>query len=217
MGELRWVLIVSGILLLAGIYLYSRRSDSAGSMPEERREPGLDSLDSEPEPEAEGATAPPSADVTEHPAARLPDKVVALRLMARSGAGFAGEPLVLALRNAGLQHGRFGIFHRYPDGDGEEALFSVASLVEPGSFDLGDLRNSHYPGVSIFMALPMKSDALRAFDDMLATARRLADELDGDLLDEQGSTLSIQRQRFMREEVLQYLHRADGPVERRSG
>ncbi len=212
MGELRWILLACGVLILVGIYLYSRRSPSVDPLPHRRREPVLDALDTT--GDAESSSESPSAEIREHPAARFPDKVLALRLMARSRDGFPGERLILALRQAELRHGRFGIFHRHPDEGSEpdSVMFSVASLVEPGSFDLSALRETNYPGVSFFLALPTKADALTAFDEMLATARQLASELDGELLDEQGSTLSIQRQRFMREEVLQYLHRANGPV-----
>ena len=36
--------------------------------------------------------------------------------------------------------------------------------------------------------------------------RTLADQLDGDLVDERGSKLSIQRERYLREEVVQFQH-----------
>jgi FtsZ-interacting cell division protein ZipA len=40
----------------------------------------------------------------------------------------------------------------------------------------------------------------------MAAARTLAQSLHGELLDESGSTLSIQRERYMREEIVQYQH-----------
>ena len=41
---------------------------------------------------------------------------------------------------------------------------------------------------------------------MLEASRALAQTLNAELLDESGSTLSIQRERYMREEVIQYQH-----------
>jgi FtsZ-interacting cell division protein ZipA len=41
---------------------------------------------------------------------------------------------------------------------------------------------------------------------MMTAARTLAQSLSADLLDESGSTLSIQRERFMREEIIQFQH-----------
>ena len=41
---------------------------------------------------------------------------------------------------------------------------------------------------------------------MMESARTLSQSLDGELLDESGSNLSIQRERYLREEVIQYQH-----------
>ena len=41
---------------------------------------------------------------------------------------------------------------------------------------------------------------------MMTAARTLTQSLGGELLDESGSTLSIQRERYMREEVIQFEH-----------
>ena len=90
-------------------------------------------------------------------------------------------------------------------------LFSVASLVEPGSFDLTRLKTERFPGVSLFVALPGAGDGVAAFDDMLSTAHGLAIKLDGELLDEQGSRLSVQRERYLREEVIQFQHKFAPP------
>jgi cell division protein ZipA len=78
--------------------------------------------------------------------------------------------------------------------------------MEPGSFDLTRVKKDCYPGVSIFLRLPGPENELNAFDDMLQTSKSLAVKLDAELLDEQGSTLSIQRERYMREEVIQFQH-----------
>jgi cell division protein ZipA len=57
------------------------------------------------------------------------------------------------------------------------------------------------------LVLPGPLPGVEAFDIMMAAARTLAQELNGELLDESGSTLSIQRERYMREEVVQFQHR----------
>ena len=205
MAELRWILIVCGLVVIAGVYIYSRfRATPPADKP--RREPLLDEL----EPGPANVVTADSSDRHSDAGSATPDKIVALRMMSRDSAGFVGDQLVLALREAGLRHGRYGIFHRHDDEAAGNVLFSVASLLEPGSFDLSGLTEARFPGVSIFMALPGEADPVQAFDQMLSTARLLAGQLEGDLLDEQGSTLSIQRQRFMREEVLQYPHQVEG-------
>jgi FtsZ-interacting cell division protein ZipA len=41
---------------------------------------------------------------------------------------------------------------------------------------------------------------------MISAARTLSRSLDADLLDESGSSLSIQRERYLREEIIQFEH-----------
>ena len=133
-------------------------------------------------------------------------KIVTLRIIAREGAAFKGDELILSLRGIGLRHGKFGIFHRYDGNDEKRTVFSAASLVEPGSFDIANIAGQEIPGISLFLVLPGPIDGVEAFDMMMEAARTLAQSLDAELLDESGSTLSIQRERYMREEVIQFQH-----------
>ena len=50
-------------------------------------------------------------------------------------------------------------------------VFSAASLVEPGSFDLENIKAQKIPGISLFMVLPGPIDGAEAFDLMMAAAR----------------------------------------------
>ena len=70
-----------------------------------------------------------------------PQLIVSLGLVARSKLSFKGDELVLSLRGIGLRHGQFGIFHRYDGNDESRTIFSAASLVEPGSFDLANIKD----------------------------------------------------------------------------
>jgi len=129
-----------------------------------------------------------------------------LRLIARDGGAFRGDDLILSLSGIGLRHGKFGIFHRYDGNDEKRTIFSAASLVEPGSFDLANIKEQEIPGISLFLVLPGPVDGVEAFDMMMEASRAVAQALNAELLDESGSTLSIQRERYMREEVIQYQH-----------
>jgi cell division protein ZipA len=132
-----------------------------------------------------------------------PDRIVALRLVPRNGE-LLTERAVAALRNAGLEHGRYAIFHRQL-GTNREG-FSVASLTEPGSFDLEHLGDATIAGLSFFVVLPGTGDPVARFDAMVETARRLSVELSADLFDERGSSWSSQRERYLREELIEYRH-----------
>lgn len=205
MDGLRWLLLFFGILVIAGVYFYSRRQ---GTKPKEepsserRVTPTLGSEPTDDDPlVAEEADEAPGGEQADKP-----QKIVTLRLIPRGGGAFRGDELILSLRGIGLRHGQFGIFHRYDGNDEHRTIFSVASLVEPGSFDLANIKEQEIPGVSLFLVLPGPVDGVEAFDLMMTAARALGQSLDAELLDESGSTLSIQRERYMREEIIEFQH-----------
>tara|TARA_R110002096_G_scaffold8065_1_gene34164 strand:- start:4532 stop:5191 length:660 start_codon:yes stop_codon:yes gene_type:complete len=214
MEGLRWLLLLFGLLVIAGVYLYSRRKKATASdevASNSRIEPRLDGnddtadaddlLEFPPEPDID------DADKDELPAEDdTPQKIVTVRIVAREKKSFPGDELILSMRGIGLRHGKFGIFHRYDGNDESKTVFSAASLVEPGSFDLQNIKGQQIPGISLFLVLPGPVDSVESFDLMLAAARALTQSLDGELLDESGSTLSIQRERYLREEIIQFQH-----------
>ena len=212
MDGLRWLLLFFGLLVIAGVYLYSRREkqkveDVVEDDSVERREPTLDEdlpdLDSG---NYKAIDAPPleEDDQPEPVPDDGPQKIVTLRIVGRNKKPFQGDELILSMRGIGLRHGKFGIFHRYDGNDESRTIFSAASLVEPGSFDLANIKEQQIPGISLFLVLPGPVDGVEAFDLMMAAARALARTMDGELLDESGSTLSIQRERYLREEIIQF-------------
>ena len=127
-------------------------------------------------------------------------------MVAKNKGAFPGDELILGLRGIGMRSGKFGIYHRYDGNDESRTVFSAASLVEPGSFDLKNIKEQQIPGVSFFMVVPGPLDGAEAFDLMIQAARALTQTMDAELLDESGCTLSIQRERYMREEVIQFQH-----------
>lgn len=210
MSEFRWLLLAAGVLVIAVVFWLTRREASGKPVipPSllRRRAPGLVQT------REETLLNPPSDQgTTSIRQAAIARRIVTVRLTGQGSSTFAGEALVVALRDAGLRHGKFGIFHRHDSRDESKVLFSVASLVEPGSFDLARLKTERYPGVSLFLALSGQVDGVAAFDDMMSTARMLAGKLGGELLDERGSRLSVQRERYLREEVIQFQHKMAPP------
>jgi len=207
MDGLRWLLLLVGLLVIGGVYLYSRREKAPvdeDEAPLDRVEPSLDDTDIADEVSPEDGD---ETEVEEDPAAAAaPQKIVTVRIVAREKKSFAGDELILCMRGIGLRHGKFGIFHRYDGSNESKTIFSAASLVEPGSFDLQNIKEQKIPGISLFLVLPGPVDSTEAFDSMMAAARTLTQSLNGELLDESGSTLSIQRERYLREEIIQFEH-----------
>jgi cell division protein ZipA len=143
---------------------------------------------------AQGAEATPATT----PASK-PQKIITVRVTAPAPSRFEGVALLSAIEGLDLVHGRFDIFHRmHPSG---RPVFSIANLLEPGTFDPATMRSGAYPGVAIFAVLPGPVPGHHALDDLMATARSLADRLGGNLLDDRGAMLSVQRMAQMREEV----------------
>ncbi len=206
MDGLRLWLLLFGLFVVAGVYLYTRlqrgntedQSDQETS--DEKVAPSLDS-ESLVDPEIDD-----DLDEAPDPVADYAQKIVTLRVVARNDGAFLGDELLLSLRGIGMRHGKFGIFHRFEGSDENKVIFSAASLVEPGSFDLANIKEQRIPGISLFMVLPGPMDGAKGFDLMMAAARALSQSLDAELLDESGSTLSIQRERYLREEIIQHQH-----------
>ena len=204
MTELRWVLLIAALAVLGALFVWTRYRPR---LPTRFRLSVRRVVSPVISP---GARLEPTLPVRESGPA-LPEKIVTIRILARSSTPFPGEQLVLALREAGLRHGHFGIFHSFPAGRDDVPIFSVASLTEPGSFDLAKLHSDVYQGVSIFLGLPGPADGVVAFDAMVAAGRAVAKRLDGNLVDEHGSTFSVQRERYLREEIIQFQYRKGRP------
>ena len=213
MEDLRWLLLIFGLLAIAGVYLYSRKEKEASDAKPastDRVEPSLDGSEQDDELPRDSEDHINDASVEdpddEPTQQESPQKIVTVRIVAHEQASFAGDELVLSMRGIGLQHGEFGIFHRLDGNEEGRTIFSAASLIEPGSFDLQNIKGQEIPGISLFLVLPGPVECIEAFDMMLAAARILTQSLNGELLDESGSTLSTQRERYLREEIIQFQH-----------
>ncbi|MES9869277.1 MAG: cell division protein ZipA C-terminal FtsZ-binding domain-containing protein [Sedimenticola sp.] len=133
----------------------------------------------------------------------LPTKIIQLVLKARNG-GFNNADVWRAAREVELEYGEMDIFHRRAGGKNSPAVFSMASMVEPGTFPNSPDATFITPGLALFCQLPGPKDGLAVFSDMLFTAERLGSMLDATLQDETHSDLTKQSIEHMREEILEY-------------
>jgi cell division protein ZipA len=141
--------------------------------------------------------------------ARPAQKIIAMRVNAVAPSRLDGARLRDAIMAEGLEFGRYDIFHRLHTNG--RPIFSVASLREPGSFDLDAMPATAYPGVALFMVLPGPVSAAEAVDEMVFTARALAAQLGGALADERGAPLTPLRVGRLREDALEF-ERGGGPA-----
>lgn len=125
------------------------------------------------------------------PVEKIWQDVYVINLMARPGHDLQGATLLSSLLALGFKFGEMDIFHRHEDLGGKgEVLFSMINMVKPGTFNPYRMEQFSTPGVSLFMQLPLRSNAAFAFEHMLQAADQLASDLDAMLTDASRSPLS---------------------------
>ncbi|MDP5210300.1 cell division protein ZipA [Microbulbifer sp. 2205BS26-8] len=133
------------------------------------------------------------------------DEVLVINVMAPEGDCFEGNDLLRVMLAAGMRFGEMNIFH-YHEGGGADGsvIFSLANIVVPGVFDLTQMEEFTTPGVSLFLALPVEGEAIKAFDQLLSTAYKIAELLGGELKDENRSVFTAQTAGHYRQRVVEY-------------
>jgi len=187
-------------------------ADSLGILAEDPFD-SVDSLDdvitetATPEPVAEQETfsfaAVDDEEETVSPSDELPTKILQINIVARVGRMTAAD-IHRAAWEVGLIHGNMSIFHRHVNGPDSPVTFSMASIVEPGTFPADPTADFTTPGLILFAHLSGPQDGLVVFSDMLFTAERLAALLDASLQDETHSDLTKQTIEHIREEILEH-------------
>ncbi len=178
------------------------KADEPADVPEGgrsgRREPVIPDLPDQVSNTGQGSgagSAGESADPSE--------KIVILYLKRKEGKKLSGVELLEAALKAGLVFGEMNIFHRRQEG-GEQSVFSMANITNPGTFDPTAWNLFETPGVTLFLTLPGPISGLDAWDAMLATGQRLAELLNAELLDDSQCLLTRQRIAQIREEMREY-------------
>lgn len=235
MALLRIGILAAGVLLIAAIFLFGRPKKPAQG---KRREPGESGERARREPvlgaEGEGIETPAETGAGAGAEAAqqelgLPDveaagselgkranqdfdKIVSLYVAARAGLSLRGEDIVVAAEKTGLVFGYMNVFHRLVEGHPERGpIFSMASIMKPGSFDMGHIREMETPAIAFFLTLPAPMTALDAWEKMLPTVQRMAELLDGVVLDDSRNALGRQRIAHIRDELRAYDRQHQAP------
>ena len=175
----------------------------------EPEEPTIDhSVDEAPAKAPPARKAPkieedPPAEETAVPI-RKPEMFVVIYVLALDEP-FPGQGLVEVLLNSGMTFGEMDIFHQLDDRGAQ--LFSLASALEPGTFNLSSLDQFSTPGVTLFMRVHELAEPLQVLDSMLSVADKVAQELNGEVRDETRSVMTPQTIEHCRQSLTEFLYK----------
>lgn len=145
----------------------------------------------------------PASDQLRQTSANSIQQIVTLHIIARGNKVFTGQSILDAVYQLDLQIGAMEIFHHYGIGEMkmEQALFSLANMIEPGNFDIKGIDKFVTPGLVMFMCLPSAVDGHVVFELMLNTAQRLADLLGAEVCDENRTLICEQKLESIRNTI----------------
>ena len=129
-------------------------------------------------------------------------EVVVINVMAKKGFDFVGDDLMQVLISNGLRFGEMNIFHKRLGNDSKSVLvFSVANILNPGTFDLNNMDSFRTLGISLFLALPTAINNGDAFEQMLTVAQQVSSSLDGELKDDHRNVMTAQTIEHYRQRI----------------
>lgn len=114
------------------------------------------------------------------------EQVVVMHIVAAKGKGFSGKAVLKVFHANGLRYGNMNIFHRISKrGKVTHTVFSVASMVKPGTLDPKEVVEQSFQGLSLFARLPNPAvGTIAAYDEMLHCAQHMVSTLGGELRDQ---------------------------------
>lgn len=124
---------------------------------------------------------------------RFNPEIITLSLIPRDSYEFEGEELLEVFQIQNYHYGKMNIFHCHENEDPEQPIiYSIASLVEPGTFDYNAMHNGSYRGI-VFWMVVQDSSGYELFEKMLDDTKHLADMLNGIVCDDKRQQLTLQK------------------------
>jgi cell division protein ZipA len=142
-----------------------------------------------------------NATETKQPASTLPGDIVVLYILAKPDRQLAGSQVNSSAQAMGLSFGDMNIFHYRKDG---RNIFSLANMLEPGSFDADTIHELKTTGLTVFMQIK-GNDPLDDLTEMLQRSYQLAGLLDARLCNHKREPLTEQDAENYRVQVREFL------------
>jgi len=225
--SLRWILLAAGIVFVLVIYFLGRnRRQRKRSMNDELDDDlpafsarSLDDVDegvgqvrviASADLQSEDddvASLNVSADVEQQKTAqnateknKLND-IIVLYILPKPDAVLAGAQINSSAQAMGLRFGEMNIFHYM---DGSRSVFSLANMLEPGSFDADTIHDLKTTGLTVFMQIHA-GDPLDDLTEMLQRSYQLAGLLDARLCNHKREPLTEQDAENYRTQVSDFI------------
>jgi len=216
----RLILIVVGAILILALYLWERSRDSADrdedageygaddapyGAARTKQEPNLGPVDEkglEGRPGGQRGLDLEGDDAALAGSSQDAPLLIQLSVAKRQGE-FDGYDLLEVAESCGLRPGDMDIFHCLDEFDDVTRIyFSMANMVKPGTFPFDNMEGFSTPGMMLFAQLDGYPEDLTVLEEMIATARKLANTLGGDVLDDTRRPLTVRKEEAMRNAVL---------------
>lgn len=136
------------------------------------------------------------------PADTKPSGIIVLYILAKPNQELLGSHINSSVQAMGLSFGDMNIFHYRP---GHRNIFSLANMLEPGSFDADTIHDIKTSGLTIFMQIS-GNDPMDDLTEMLQRSYQLAGLLDAILCNSKRKPLTEQDAENYRSQVRAFLN-----------
>jgi cell division protein ZipA len=159
-------------------------------------------------PEKTVVQTPPASSVKRED--KKSEMIIVLYVVAQRQSVFIGRDILTVFEDLGLQYGKMKIFHHYGIGElkVQQAIFSIANLMEPGTFNPQQMDDLTTEGLVLFMRLPGPFGGRVAFELMLNNAGKLAEVLEGTVEDERHTPLNQKLIGALRDKIANFEQRS---------
>lgn len=127
--------------------------------------------------------------------------IVVLYILPKADQVLLGSQINSAAQAMGLSFGEMNIFHYKAD---KRSVFSLANMLEPGSFDADTMHDLKTTGLTVFMQM-VKGDPLDDLTEMLQRSYQLAGLLDARLCNHRREPLTEQDAENYRTQVAVFI------------
>ncbi|OBX03458.1 cell division protein ZipA [Gallibacterium genomosp. 3] len=144
-------------------------------------------VEPEPEPKVEvkqGGVESTAVETVEQ--SQKKPEFIMLYVVAPENRQFYGTHINQVLEELGFLFGEYNIYHRHLDVTiaSSPIIFSVANMVQPGTFDPNNFDNFATIGLTLFMRLPSPGNDIANFRMLCRAAETLAEKLNGFVLND---------------------------------